>query len=374
MSVTRKGSEAIDIAQRISADYIKPMDPDGTSSLSTQMLKAACSQRLRESSAIQAGISRNQPIRLLGYFKISDAEIFRPADIDQDIPKSGFLKDIAGSKVTLRKARVKKYSDFEASMDPYLVCNVPVLSKMPISIDESEFNGQMKKYRKRNTDISMTSPNQLCTWGAYMTSFHRDTMFSKKVHTLSPCSMKLWCFEKRVGQLNIIKLGDAYMQMRHVIKDPTEFDFYIQEPGEIVEHQGGYAHFVITFNRSDSPYGQWSALIGWEINSSQQIDRCMRVETPLLEGRGGILDEVSEALYLQACSRKTTIRCALLKEQGENHNAFLELQREKSQKQVELLHQSKKRKLQRYAGLKYQARPKVEPNPSSSDDFTTVLL
>jgi len=57
----------------------------------------------------------------------------------------------------------------------------------------------------------------------------------------------------------------------------------------------------------------------------------------------------------------------LLKEQGENHLAFLKLQSEKSQKQVELLHQSKKRKLQRYAGLKYQARPKVEPNPSSSD-------
>jgi len=373
MSVTRKGTEARDFAKFLSQDFIMPVDPDGTSTLSTQMLRAAVSHKLKENTATMKA-SRNRPIKLLGYLEISKADIFHPATVDQNIPRRGFLKNIAGEKVSLNKAKVTRYSDFSSATSPYLVCNVPDLSKMPILIDELGYDSQMKIYQKPNTVISTTSENQLCTWGPFITSFHRDTMFSKKIHTISPGSMKLWCFERKIGQLDIESKGDTYAQMRHVIKNPTEFEFYLQEAGEIVEHLGGYAHFVITFNKCGSQYQEWCALIGWEVNTSRQIDRCMRVETPLLQGRGGTLDEVSEGVYLQACSQKTTIRCALLKEQGENHVAFLKLQSEKSQKQVELLHQSKKRKLQRYAGLKYQARLKEEPNQSSSDDIANVLL
>jgi len=48
MSVTRSGSEALGYAQYLSADYIMPLDPDGSPELSKQMLKAAISQQKRQ--------------------------------------------------------------------------------------------------------------------------------------------------------------------------------------------------------------------------------------------------------------------------------------------------------------------------------------
>ena len=109
MSVTRKGSEALEYAQYLSADYIMPLDPDGSSDLSKQMLKAAISQQMRQKTAVQHMVSRNESIRLLGYMKISKAEVFHPASIDQKVPRRGFLKDIAGGKISLRKARINIY-------------------------------------------------------------------------------------------------------------------------------------------------------------------------------------------------------------------------------------------------------------------------
>jgi hypothetical protein len=277
------------------------------------------------------------------------------------VPGRGFLKDIAGQTVSLKKAKVKKYSDFKSSSTPFLVCNVPDLSTMPIDIDALAFENQMKIYRQQDTADSTTRVNQLCTWGAFVTSFHRDTMFSKKVHTLSPGSLKLWCFEQRIGQLEILSLGDSYEQLRLITTTPAEFDFFLQEPGMVVEHQGGYAHLVITYNRCDSPYDQWCALIGWEINTSRQINHCMRVETPLVQGKGGTLDAVSEDTYLLSCAKTTHIRCSQLKKQGGFHQAFLDQQREKSKRSMEKLHQSKKRRLLQYAGLKNRAKLQEEP-------------
>ena len=374
MSVTRSGSEALGYAQYLSADYIMPLDPNGSPELSKQMLKAAISRQRRQKTAVQHMVSRNESIRLLGYMKISKAEVFHPASIDQKVPRRGFLKDIAGGKISLRKAKINNYSDFAVQAVPYLVCNVPDLAHMPIDIDVPGFDSQMKMFQKPNTLTSSTKENQLCTWGAFVTAFHRDTMFSKKVHTISPDSMKLWCFERRIGQLKIIAMGDVYEQMRHVTRYPTDFNFFFQEHGEIIEHLGGYAHLVMTFNKIDSKYGQWCALIGWENNNSRQIDQCMRVETPLLQGRSGTLNEVSETVYLQACSKTTAIKCALLREQGDHHDAFLDLQKEKSRKRVEMLDQSKKKKLQRYAGLKYRTHPKLEPSPSSASTLDSDLL
>jgi len=361
MTVTRSVSEAHLYAQKISANYIMPLDPDGTSDLSTQMLVAAMNQQLGEFTAVPDLKPRLKTIRVLGHLNIDKSPIFHPSTVDQDVPKKGFLKNIKGGKVSLKKAKIRKYSDFRGDTKPYLVCNVPNLSTMPIDIDELAFATQMKKYQHTDTSDSTSKPNQLCTWGAFVTSFHRDTMFSKKVHTLSPGSLKLWCFEQRVGQLDIINLGDAYEQMRRVTSAPEKFDFFIQEPGMVVEHDGGYAHYVITFNEYESTYEQWCALIGWEINTSRQINHCMRVETPLVQGKGGTLDQVSEGTYLLSCSKTTHIQRTQLKMQGGIRQAFLDLQKEKSQKSVEKLDRSKKRKLLQYAGLRNRAKPSVEP-------------
>ena len=357
MTVTRSVSEAQLFAQKISEDYIMPLDDNGSTFLTAQMLIAAMNQNSGENSNSTDSKPRFKTIRVLGFLDIEKTSVFQPASVAQYVPKTGFLKNIAGGKVTLRKAKIMKYSDFSLATVPYLICNVPDLSSMPFDIDEIAFRNQMKKYRLHDTTDSTSRINQLCTWGGFVTSFHRDTMFSKKVHTLSPESKKLWCFEQSVGQLDIQSLGDSYDQMRLVTSKPHEFDFFLQEPGMVVEHLGGYAHLVITYNRCDSTYNQWCALIGWEINTSRQIHQCMRVETPLVQGKGGTLDEVSEGVYFQSCSKATNIRSTQMRKQGDVHQAFLDKQKEKSQRSAEKLQDSKRRKLLQCAGLKNRAKP-----------------
>jgi hypothetical protein len=349
------------LAGKISENFIMPLDDTGSTFLATQMLVAALNQGFRNDPSAKDSKPRLKTIKILGFMNTDKESIFQPSIVDQNVPRGGFLKNIAGGKISLKKAQILKYSDFKSTSLPYLVCNVQDLSTMPIEINESAFKNQMKKFQQLDSADSATKVNQLCTWGAFVTSFHRDTMFSKKIHTLSPGSMKLWCFEQSIGQLEILNLGNSYDQMRLVTSMPSEFDFFLQEPGMVVEHLGGYAHFVITYNKSDSTYDQWCALIGWEINTSRQINHCMRVETPLVQGKGGTLDEVSEVVYLQSCSKATNIRCTQLKKQGDIHLAFLDQQREKSQRSVEKLHQSKKKKLLQYAGLKNQGKSKEDP-------------
>jgi hypothetical protein len=361
MSVTRSVSDAHIYAQKISENYIMPLDDESSESLSTQMLVAAMNHQLKNGASTQDLKPRFKTIKILGTLIADEESVFQPDVIDQNVPRKGFLKNIAGGKVSLRKAQIVKYSDFKNTSVPYLVCDIPDLSTMPIDIDEYAFKNQMKRFRHLDTPDSSTRVNQLCTWGAFVTSFHRDTMFSKKIHTLSPGSLKLWCFEQCIGQLDIENLGDSHDQMRLITTKPAEFDFFLQEPGMVVEHLGGYAHLVVTYNRCDSSYGQWCALIGWEINTSRQINHCMRVETPLVQGKGGTLDAVSEGVYLQSCSKTTNIQCARLKKQGDVHLAFLDQQREKSHRGVEKLQQSKKRKLLQCAGLKNHARPQENP-------------
>jgi len=361
MSVTRSVSDAHIYAQKISEKYIIPLDDESSASLSTQMLVAAMNHHLKNGASKQDQKPLFKTIKILGTLVADKESVFQPDVVDQDVPKKGFLKNIAGGKVSLRKAKIVKYSDFNDSSVPYLVCDIPDLSTMPIDIDVSAFKNQMKRFRQLDTLDSSTRVNQLCTWGAFVTSFHRDTMFSRKVHTLSPGSLKLWCFEQCIGQLDIENLGDSHDQMRLITSKPTEFDFFLQEPGMVVEHLGGYAHLVVTYNRCDSSYGQWCALIGWEINTSRQINHCMRVETPLVQGKGGTLVAVSEGVYLQSCSKTTNIRSAQLKKQGNDHQAFLDRQREKSQRSVEKLRQSKKRKLLQCAGLKNHTKPQEDP-------------
>jgi len=360
MTVTRSVSEAHLFAQKISENYVMPLDDNGSTFLTAQMLIAAMNQNFGE-FPISADLKpRLKTIKVLGFLDIDKTSVFQPASVDQYVPKTGFLKNIAGGKVSLRKAKIMKYSDFSLTTVPYLICNVPDLSSMPFDIDEINFRNQMKKYRLQDTTDSTSRINQLCTWGSFVTSFHRDTMFSKKVHTLSPESVKLWCFEQSIGQLDIPNLGDSYDQMRLVTSKPHEFDFFLQEPGMVVEHLGGYAHLVITYNKCNSTYDQWCALIGWEINTSRQIHQCMRVETPLVQGKGGTLDEVSEGVYFQSCSKATNIRSTQLRKQGDVHQAFLDRQREKSQRSVKKLQQSKKRKLLQFAGLKNRAQPRED--------------
>ena len=155
-------------------------------------------------------------------------------------------------------------------------------------------------------------------------------MFSQKVHTLSPGSMKLWCFERDIGEVNLDSLEDAESQMRLVTGNPLGYDFFLQEPKDIIEHDGGYAHFVMTFNRRSSPYDQWSILVGWEINTAGQIHHGMLVDEPLLQGSDGNLVLVSEQAYLSACARSTRLSSTLMQSQVDDHARFLQRQQENS--------------------------------------------
>jgi len=281
-----------------------------------------------------------------------DASIFRSAISSRKIPTVCHLKDVADDTFSLKEARVRKYDDISNGGIPYIVCCVPNVKDIPIDVDTKEFDKQTSQYRKVNTSCMTSKRNQHCTYGPFITTFHRDTMFSTKVHTLSPGSMKLWCFERAIGQLNLRDEEDSETQMQKVVANPLDYDFFLQEPGEVIEHDGGYAHFVMTFNRHDSQYGQWSALIGWEVNTPEQIYHSLKVETPLIEGKDGALEVVTEEDFMKTCSKVTRMSYSTIKEQENVKEHFMFKQRRNSLRGVDKLSLVKERNIVRYAGLK----------------------
>jgi hypothetical protein len=140
--------------------------------------------------------------------------------------------------------------------------------------------------------------------------------------------------------------------MLMVTAEPTNFDFFLQEPGEVVEHDGGFAHFVITFNRHDSRYEQWSALVGWEVNTPAQIYHSLQLEVPLIEGKDGTLDVVSVEAFMKTCSRVTRLPYSTIKEQEAVKEHFKFKQRQNSLRRVDKLSDLKAKNVLRYAGLK----------------------
>ena len=131
----------------------------------------------------------------------------------------------------------------------------------------------------------------------------------------------------------------------------------------MIEHDGGYAHFVITLNRHDSPYGQWSALIGWEINNPRQIEHSMRVDTPLLQGKGGTLVLVTEPVFRKACAKTARIKIALLTGQRAVHTNYMVKQKRNSLRKVELRKLKEKKNSTRYAGLLNRNRTRISTTP-----------
>jgi len=356
MLSTRLGGNTEEIAMKLSKRFILPIDADGSSRLSLLMLSAAVNQRLRAEADPEA--SKMKQFKILGYLDKEAPEIFKTAIISEKIPAVCHLKNPADDTFTLRKAKARKYEDISEANEPYIVCCIPSLKNMPIDIDIEQFDTQLQKFQIKEKSDKTAKRNQHCTHGAFLTTFHRDTMFSTKVHTLSPGSMKLWCFEKKIGQLDLEFRESPESQMLKMTAKPSEYDFFLQEPGEIVEHDGGYAHFVMTFNRHHSRYGQWCALIGWEINTPRQVHHSMRVETPLLQGRGGTLEQVSKEQFLRGCAKTTRMAYSTLMEQDGIQAQFLNRQQLNSQKRVDKLADTKERNLKRYAGLKSRAHHK----------------
>jgi len=80
------------------------------------------------------------------------------------------------------------------------------------------------------------------------------------------------------------------------------FDFYIQEPGMIVKHNGSYAHFVVTYIKSDSAYELWGILVGWETYTPEKILAYMDCEGALEQTPDGYLKEVSPENFLRTCT------------------------------------------------------------------------
>ena len=320
------------------------------------MLHAAINQRIR--SEVHPEETKVNSIKLMGHLDKNAPEIFRSKIIDMKIPSSCHLKNIADDTFTLRQAKTKQYADISSANVPYIVCCIPDISQMPIEIDVEQFDSQLGRFHVAETSRKPTKRNQHCTYGAFITTFHRDTMFSVKVHTLSPGSMKLWCFEKKIGQLNLEKEEDPETQMQEITTHLSEYNFFLQEPGEIIEHAGGYAHYVITFNRYKSQYGQWCALIGWEINTPRRIYHSMQVETPLLQGKGGTLEVVTKEKFLRGCSKTTRMTYTTLREQEDVEAQFYNRQQLNSQRRVDRLEDLKEKNLKRYAGLKNKSQRK----------------
>ena len=355
-AATRLGEETIEITRKLATKFIFPLDSDGTSTLSYLMLHAAVNQRIR--SATHPEVTKISSIKLLGHLDKNEPSIFKSKVADLKIPTACHLKNTDDETLTLRQAKTRKYDDISNSGVPYIVCCIPHIHQMPIEVDLEQFESQLKRFQVAETATKTSKRNQHCTFGAFITTFHRDTMFSTKVHTLSPGSMKLWCFEKTIGQLNLESEEAPETQMQEVTTHLSDYNFFLQEPGEVIEHDGGYAHFVITFNRHTSPYGQWSALIGWEINTPRQIYQSMQIETPLLQGKGGTLEVVTKESFLRGCSKTTKMSYTRLMEQESVQEQFYNRQKLNSMKRVDRLENLREKNLKRYAGLKNKSQQK----------------
>ena len=95
MSVTRSVSDAHIYAQKISENYIMPLDDESTASLSTQMLVAAMNHHLKNGASTQDQKPHFKTIRILGTLVADKESVFQPDVVDQNVPKKGFLKNIA---------------------------------------------------------------------------------------------------------------------------------------------------------------------------------------------------------------------------------------------------------------------------------------
>jgi len=320
------------------------------------MFAAALNQQLR--IVDNKSYRKNKSIRVIGKLDSDGSPIFQSTQTHRKIPKTCYMKNVLNEVVFLKDANVRKYADM-ITREPSLMAGAYTVRDLPILIDNKEVVSQMGEYRVSVDAQRSVKSIQQASWGAFISTFHRDTMFSRKVHTLSPGSMKLWCFERDIGEVNLDSLEDAESQMRLVTGNPLGYDFFLQEPGDIIEHDGGYAHFVMTFNRRSSPYDQWSILVGWEINTAGQIHHGMLVDEPLLQGSDGNLVLVSEQAYLSACARSTRLSSTLMQSQVDNHAQFLQRQQENSLKKVYKTAKVAKDKASRYSGLNHK-----KPAPS----------
>ena len=175
MSIRRNDSETHRFITKVLSHYRLPLDPDGTSELPILMLTAYKNQQIRSRTDL-CDIRRVKSIKVLGHLNPEGEQIFHPLMADKMIPGGCKLKDTAEGITSLRKARVESYADLKTVAEPYLVCLIPSLAAMPIEINESEYDSQMSQYRVQSTATQTTTNNQLCTHGAFITTFHRDTM------------------------------------------------------------------------------------------------------------------------------------------------------------------------------------------------------
>jgi hypothetical protein len=336
-------------------EFIMPVDSDGHSTLAIQILTMVLSQKMKNDK-IPSHKAKLQSIRKLGNLIPDGTKIFGPDMSQSLVPRMCHVKNSKDYTLSLKEAKVKNLNDIMITDIPYIVCCIPSMEKLPISVSEENLNSQMRKYRVSTRADRTTKPNQHATWGAFLTTFHRDTMFSKKIHTLSPGSVKLWCFERYIGQLDLSEKETPEFQMAEMVAKPQNYDFFLQEPGEVIEHKGSYAHFVMTLNRHTSPYGQWSALVGWEINTPAQVHHSMQVDLPLIMGRDGTLKVATEAQFLAACSATTKLKVTALRNQKLVKSAFTSKQQRNSQEKVYKAARTKRSNQAKYAGLKYHAK------------------
>jgi len=359
-TINTRTSRKCDIEElQISQRYLFPSYTKGNSKLVPGMLRLALQQHNHHTRTKSESL---RSIRVLGHLDPDGKDIFRTELNLATIPSMCYLKNVADTIVQLKEIQCTTYEDLSKSTTPYILCCVPDYKGLPLVINEEEVVNQMGGYRKPDDALQTTRQNQHATWGAFVTTFHRDTMFSRKVHTLNPGSIKIWCMERNIGQMNLTHKNDSETEMRLVLENPQNFDFFLQKPWQVVEHKGAYAHFVITLNGKWSAYGKWSALIGWEINNAPQIHHSMRVETPLLQGRRGYLEKVTESQFLSGCAKTTRLSANMLKAERSKHNAFLIRQQKKSLDHAARVRKARDNRQVRYGGLRRGSAPLVAPD------------
>jgi len=275
--------------------------------------------------------TKNESFEVIDYLSVEDMTSLFPGTLNSTkLASCIHMKNDKDDIVKHKKMKITSYRDIEVTNLPEItdatlvICGIKTFNQLPITVDSTFFTSRTEKWNPTDSYESSSQHAPLATYDTHITTWHRDTMFTDKVHTISPGSMKVWVFEKKSGDLNIHVPWSLSDQMKHIIDNHSDFDYFIQEPRFLVKHRGSYAHFVLTYIKKDSVYGLWSVLVGLEIATPKTILSCMKCEGPLVQGSTGYLTEVPETTYLRACTTGKSLTMQAFKDSKKKSIDFSE--------------------------------------------------
>jgi len=309
---TRFSAELETITSTLCADYhMYGRKISNGDSFAKELICIALKNYSSKTNLTKLGIElSNESFQVLDALSQDDMMNLFPGSLNSiKLPTSCHIKDDKDAVFKPKDLKMKSYNDMTSSnIDAtFVVCCLSKLDQLPITVNLKFFTSRTKQWKSTNSYKSSSKHAPLATYDTHLTAWHRDSMFTDKVHTISPGSMKVWVFEKVSGEMNIPDTWSLDEQMNHILIHQDNLDFFIQKPGFLVKHRGSHAHFVLTYIKKDSIYGLWSVLVGWETATPNTILACMKEDGPLVQVSGGYLKRVPVQEYLKTVTSGQTL-------------------------------------------------------------------